>query len=519
MYDLILSNCLIYDGLGNPPKSLDVGIKKERIANVSNLSKESYYKKIDLKGLSVSPGFIDIHSHSDTYYFIHPQAECKIRQGVTTEVIGNCGGSAAPLYGEFRLARRKEWEGLGIKVRWNSFKKYIDLLRDSGIAVNVVPLIGHGNIRGAVKGYSASPLLKKEMKEMKELLAKCMEQGAAGFSTGLIYTPGMYSDTKELIDIIKIVKQYNGIYTTHIRGEGDTLLNALGEAISIAEETGVSLEISHLKTGSRSNWGKIQKVFNIIEKAIDRGIDVTCDRYPYIASNTDLDVLLPKWFHRMDYNERKYWINNRQDELESALSKTLKESRIMIGRVKTKGNRWFEGLFIKDIAKRMKTKPERAVLELLKIADFQVRAIFFTMCEKNLKRILKKPYVMIGSDSSLRSMTGPLKIGHPHPRTFGTFPRVLARYTQRGMLSMQEAIYKMTGMPAEKLGLKDRGKIVKGMYADIVVFNPSKIKDKATYEKPFQYPSGIELVMVNGQIVLNKGVRSSALPGKVLLNK
>lgn len=521
MYDLILEGALVYDGLGNPPRYIDIGIKGERIAKVGDLIKVSCQKRIKLSGLSVSPGFIDIHSHSDVYYFLDPQAQCKIRQGVTTEVIGNCGSSAAPLYGEFKAARKKEWKPLGIRIRWGSFREYIDLLRDSGIAVNVVPLVGHGNIRGAVKGYSTSAITKRDMGKMQKLLNNAMEEGAMGLSSGLIYTPGMYTDTRELIELVKIAARFKSIYTSHIRGEGDTLLDAIKEAIIIASDTGVKVEISHLKTSGKRNWPKLREAFNVIEDAISHGIDITCDRYPYIASNTDLDTLLPDWFHKMKYIERKDWINNRQDELIDVLKNILKDDwqeRVMIGRVKNRKNRWAEGLFISEVSKRLKLGSERIVLELLKGVDFQVQAIFFNMCEKNLIKILKKPYVMIGSDSSLRTMKGILKMGHPHPRTFGTFPRVLARYTGKGRLSMKEAIHKMTGMPARKLALKGRGRISEGAYADIVIFNSKKIKDKATYEKPYQYPEGIEFVIVNGEIVLDKGVRTSKLPGKVLLN-
>lgn len=515
MYDIVFLGGLVYDGLGNPPEYNDIGIVGEKITKIGDLRKVPYQKRIDIKGLSISPGFIDIHSHSDTYYFIHPEAECKIRQGVTTEVIGNCGCSGAPLYGEFRIARKKEWEGLGIKIRWNSFKEYINLLKDNGISVNVIPLVGHGNIRGAVKGYSTSPLTKKELQKMQKLLATCLEEGAVGFSSGLIYTPGMYADTGELIELVKIVKNYKGVYTTHIRGEGDTLLTAIREAIKIAEKTGVGLEISHLKTSGKRNWERLSGAFNLIEDAIRRGIDVTCDRYPYIASNTDLDTLLPKWFHELSQKEKRNWIRTRRNEL-AHLLKVDKE--IMIGRVKSRRNKWAEGLYITQVAKRLRMNPEEAIINLLRDADFQVQATFFNMSEGNLKRILKKPYCMIGSDSSLRTMRGPLRMGHPHPRVFGTFPRVLARYTGRGLLSKGEAIYKMTGMPAEKLGLKDRGRISEGAYADLVVFNPEKIKDMATYEKPFQYPKGIEFVIVNGEIVLNKGAMDNKFAGKVLIN-
>lgn len=515
MYDITLLGGLVYDGLGNPPQYKDIGIIGERIARIGDLKEEPCRERIYIKGLSICPGFIDIHSHSDAYYFIHPQAECKIRQGVTTEVIGNCGGSGAPLYGEFKEKRKREWESIGIRIRWNSFRDYVNLLRENGINVNVVPLVGHGNIRGAIKGYSTSPLTKRELYRMQALLERCLEDGAFGLSSGLIYTPGMYADTKELIDLVKIVRPYKGIYTTHIRGEGDTLLSAINESIKIAEETGVGLQISHLKTSGRRNWRKLPEVFKAIEDAISSGVDVTCDRYPYIASNTDLDTLLPDWFHNLSEGEKKDVIKTKRKVLADSIKI---DKDIIIGRVKRGKDRWCEGMFVRDIAKRLKMDQKEVILRLLEDSEFQIQATFFNMCERNLKKILRKPYCMIGSDSSLRTTKGPLKMGHPHPRVFGTFPRVLGRYTGRGLLSMETAIHKMTGMPAKKLGLKDRGRIQEGAYADIVVFNPEEIMDLSTYERPFQYPKGIEYVIVNGQIVLDKGRINNKLSGKVLIN-
>lgn len=540
MYDLVLSNGLVYDGLGNSPVTADIGIKNEKISAIGDLSKDSASQKINVKNLSICPGFIDMHSHSDVNYFLDPHAECKIRQGVTTEVIGNCGGSAAPLYGQFRARRQKEWKTLGIKIKWNNFKEYVDILTDQGVGVNVVPIIGHGNIRGAIKGYSTTPVTGKELLKMKNLLSKSMEAGAFGISSGLIYIPGMYAGTKELIELVKIVSKFSGIYTTHMRSEGDKLIEAVKEAISIAEQSGTKLQISHLKTSGHKNWIKINELFRTIENAINNGINVSCDRYPYIASNTDLDVLLPNWFHEMSYKDKTYWINNRRTELADILKNNLEkhwQNTVMISKVNSKSNftrrtythknrtvttniyQWTEGKFLNIISKRLNTLPEITMLNLLKYADFQVQVMFFNMCEKNLLKILKKPYVMIGSDSSLRTLKGPLKFGHPHPRVFGTFPRVLSKYTGRGKLSIHKAIYKMTGLPAQKLGLRDRGIIRKDAYADIVVMDSKNIIDASTYEKPFQYPKGIEMVIVNGTIVLNRGIKTNNLHGKVLLNK
>lgn len=521
MFDLILTQGTIYDGLGNKAIHNDIAIKGTRIAAIGDLKRyHSQYKTLNIKNLVVSPGFIDIHSHSDVYYLIHPQAESKIRQGVTTEVIGNCGVSAAPLYGAFKLRRKQEWKKFGVKVTWSSFNEYINRLNNQGIALNVVPLIGHGNIRGAIKGFSNRPPTSREKKRMQDLLYKVLEEGAWGLSTGLIYIPGMYADTKELVDLVKIAAECNRIHTTHIRGEGDSLIEAIKEAVAIAEKTGVNFQISHLKAGSPRNWDKLPEVFRIIEGAKEKGLSIHCDRYPYIASNTDLDVILPDWFNKMSLKKRKRGLFYYRDKLIEYLRNDLEkgwQDIVRIGRTNSRVNKWTQGLSISEIAKRKGKKPEKIVLEMLKREDFQVQAMFFCMREDNLCKILKKPYVMIGSDSSLRTVEGPLAIGHPHPRTFGTFPRILSRYTGKGKVSFSNAIWKMTGMPADKLGLNDRGRIKKGAYADLVVFDPQRIKDKATYKKPFQYPEGIKYVLVNGEIVFENGQCTGKLPGKVLL--
>jgi len=540
MFDLVITDGLVYDGLGNAPSIKDIGIRNERITYIGNLGYSPSLKKISAKGLIVSPGFIDMHSHSDVNYFLNPHADCKISQGVTTEVVGNCGGSAAPLYGEFRKAREKEWGSLGITIKWHTFKEYADCLRDNGIAVNVVPVVGHGNIRGAVKGYSTKPVTKNELTQMRELLNQSMSEGAFGFSTGLIYIPGMYAGTEELVALVEETAKYDGIYTTHIRSEGNALIESVKEAIEIAEKAHVKLQISHVKTSGKNNWKKINLLFETIEKAIMRGVDVSCDRYPYIASNTDLDTLFPNWFHEMTHDEKKDWINNRQEESAKVLKEVLDhgwEKRVMVGMINARSNfrrtqykalsqktkdqrfKWAEGKMTDYIAAKMKMSPEMSVVKILASADFQVQAMFFNMCEDNLRKILKKPYAMIGSDSSLRTLKGPLKIGHPHPRVFATFPRVIAKYTGKKMLSMEQAIHKMTGMPADKLGIENRGRIIPGAYADITIFDQKTIKDTASYEKPFQYPEGIETVIVNGEIVLLDGKQNKKLPGKVLLNQ
>ena len=520
MYDFILSGGYVYDGLGNVPQYEDIGIQGGRITALGKLGGAACHCKLNLKGRAVTPGFIDIHSHSDIYYLLDSSATSKIRQGVTTEVIGNCGSSAAPLYGEYARVQRKRWAAVGVQLSWRSFRSYIQVLRDTGIAVNVVPLIGHGNIRGAVTGYNPGKATKKDLTGMRKLLRRGLKAGAFGLSSGLIYVPGMYAGTGELIDLARLTGDYGGIYATHIRGEGDNLLIALGEAVLIAEKTGVSLQISHLKTGNRANWSKIEEAFFIIEQGQRRGVQITADRYPYIASSTDLDVILPEWWHRMNYKKRHQWISNKQDTLAAVLTETLPDNwadDIMVAHAPALGRLKIEGLYLSQIAARERLSPEKTMLRLLQKTDFQAQAIFFCMNAGNLNKILRKPYVMIGSDSSLRTVQGRLRIGYPHPRTLGTFPRFLSKFTGKGKIPLAQAVYKITGLPAEKLGLKRRGRITKGAYADIVIFNPRRVRDTATYKKPFCYPEGIETVIVNGEIVFANGHKSGKLPGRVIL--
>ena len=491
MFDIILSGNTVYDGLNTPPVKTDIGIVGDKIISIGNLKDSPTKKLLQFPNHIICPGFIDMHSHSDVYYLADPLAECKIRQGVTTEVVGNCGVSAAPLYGAFKERRATAWKQFGIDVTWQTFPEYIDCLKKIKPSINIIPLVGHGNIRAMVKGYSNEKLTNAEKKKAIKILEELMEQGAYGMSTGLIYQPSMYANTEEIIELAKVVAQYNGIYTSHIRGEGDSVIESIKEVIEIAKKANVNTQISHLKAGEKRNWKKIDQIFTMIETAIAEGVQISCDRYPYIASNTDLDVIFPDNAPTLS---KKTLINH--------LNKTMDDDwaeNIMIGKTKTEKNKWTQGLTIEEISKQKKLSPEETVVDLLFEEEFSVSAMFFGMCEENLLRILKKPYTMIGSDSSLRKTEGILAQGHPHPRVFGTFPRVLKRYVGKNKLSLQEAIYKMTGLPAKKLNLKNRGTITKDSYADIVIINPETVTDTATYKNPFQYPKGIDMVIAEGK--------------------
>ncbi|MDI6736749.1 MAG: amidohydrolase family protein, partial [bacterium] len=398
-------------------------------------------------------------------------------------------------------------------------------LEGMGIGVNFVPLIGQGNIRASIIGYEDRRPTVKEMNKMKELVARCMEEGAFGLSTGLIYPPGCFTQTDELIELCKVVAEFGGMYVSHLRSEGNKLVEAVHEAIDIGGMANIQkIHISHLKTAGKSNWNKLDVVFEEIEKTLPLGLNITCDRYPYTAGSTDLDVILPDWVYEGGIEKEIERLKN--PEIRPKISKEILKSHpdphfwnaIMIYSVKKEANKWMEGKRISEIvAEKRILDPCEFVFSLLVEEETKVEVVLFEMSEDNLKKILKKPYTMFGSDASARADYGLLAQTRPHPRAFGTFPCVLAKYVRdEKVLTLEEAIYKMTYQPAQLLGIKDRGRLKEGNFADVVVFSPEKIKDLATYELPQLYPTGIEYVIINGQIVIEKGNHTDVLVGKVI---
>jgi N-acyl-D-aspartate/D-glutamate deacylase len=511
-YSLIIRGCRVIDGNSTPAFKADLGIQDGIISAIGRLPDSEADMEIDGSGSVLSPGFIDIHTHTDFTILINPRAESKIRQGVTTEVIGNCGASAAPLYGE-KLARVRE-QNQDLAVDWNTLGEYRARVNNQGTAVNLIPLTGHGDIRASVMGYNPRSPSRTEMNRMLELLRQSLEEGSRGLSTGLVYPPGVFSGFDELVELLSEVARSGGIYATHMRNESDRVEEAVEEAINLAEESGVSLQISHLKTQGRGNWHRLDNCLHNIESARSRGMDVHCDRYPYIASATDLDILLPSWT----------WEGGAKMELQRVSDPSVRKrikneivkddwESVVISRVMSEENRELEGRNLADIADDRGMDPVDCLFALLLEEELGVEALFFGMSRENLERILKKPYCMIGSDASARADYGILSRGKPHPRTFGTFPRVLGELVRGGVLLIEEAVYKMTGLPARKLGLKDRGVIREGAAADLVIFNQAKIRDRATYQNPQLYPDGIEYVIVNGEIVLKAGEHTGKLPG------
>jgi N-acyl-D-amino-acid deacylase len=516
----------VIDGTGSnsEPRQIDIGIEGDCIKAVGDFTGAYAENVIEAKGLFVCPGFIDTHSHSEFTLLADSRAEGKIYQGVTTEINGNCGMSAAPLYGEALEQREEELKSLHIKERWNSFKEYFDILHSRRLSINFVTLVGHGNLRSSVAGYSNRALDVDERKRMNGFLRDAIESGAIGLSTGLAYPPGIYSDTLEIIELTKETLKYGGhIYTTHLRDEGDMLLEAIDEVIRIGLDSRINVHISHLKTEGSRNWWKIRDIVKRLYEANGKGLNLTCDRYPYTAAATDLDIILPSWCYEGGHRKE---LERIRVERKKIIDELLKNSdtkfweRIKISSVGSDKNKWMEGRSLTDIAAHLRLSPVECLLDLLLEEKLKVGAIFFCMSEDNLKTILRLPYTMIGSDSSARCLDGITAKGKPHPRGFGSFPRILGRYVrQEGVLSLMEAVYKMTGLPAKTFGIKRRGEITEGFFADIIIFDGDIIIDNATYDNPFKKPEGIYYVFVNGVPVLWEGRLTGAFPGRILKNE
>lgn len=530
MFDVIMSNGRIVDGSGNPWFLGDVGVKDGKILKIGDLESGDAERIIDVSGCVVSPGFIDMHSHSDFSPLINPYMESKVRQGVTTEVVGNCGFSAAPLDDFLReeiLKTSPLLREAGVELDWSTMSEYMKKVEGNGVSLNLAPLVGHGSVRSLVLQFEKRKPTERELEEMKDVLAQAMEDGAFGMSTGLIYPPGCYADTEEIVELCRVVARFGGLYSSHIRGEEIQLLRSVGEAIEIGEKAGVPVEISHHKAAGKRNWGKVNESLRRIREARRRGIDVTCDVYPYTAGSFSLDSLLPPQAH--EGGVEKLFERLRSPEFRGKLRGEMMKGvggwhsmlevigweNIMIAYCK--GHPELEGKTVSEIAEEKSLDPFDFVFDLIIEEKASVSVVLFSMSEDDVRTVLKSPLSMVGSDSSARATYGILSSGKPHPRAYGTFPRVLGKYVrEEKILTLQEAVRKMTSFPAQKLRLKNRGLIREGMWADITIFNPDKIMDKATFTDPHQYPEGIEYAIVNGKIVIEKGEHTKETPGKVL---
>jgi N-acyl-D-aspartate/D-glutamate deacylase len=527
-YDLLIRNGRIVDGTGNPWFVGDVAITGDRIVAVGRVPAGPAKRTIDASGLVVAPGFIDIHSHSDDLLLEDGHAQSKIRQGVTTEVLGE-GRSAGPLVG--RLTQRR-FKARGRTFTWSTLGGYLDELEKAGISVNVASYVGLDNVWEAVMGQSHERPTPMQFEAMKRVLDDAMKDGAFGLSTMLMMPPGSLATTDDLVELCQVVKKHGGIYSTHIRNEGLGVFESVKEAIAIGERVGLPVDIIHLKIADQTHWGKMNEVVALIEAARKRGVNVQANVYPYTRGNNNLVSIIPPWAHEGGQARLLERLKNPADR--ARMKKDITQgidgwynhytavggdwSRMLIS-----GRGQFEGLTMdRVIAAKSKGKtpppdPLDILFDLLLAEDGSVPTVFAHHDEKDMNLALQQPWCSIGSDGSAYAIDGPLRRGNPHPRNFGTFPRVLGVYVRdRGVLRLEDAVRKMTSLNAAKLGIRDRGTLLPGMAADITIFAPDTVLDKSTYTAPFAYNDGIEYVIVNGQIVLDRGQHTQAMPGRSL---
>jgi len=548
VFDIVIKNGFLVDGAGNPWFKADIGISEGKIVKIGKLINAKAEKVLDADRFVVCPGFIDIHTHSDLSLLINPRAESKIRQGVTTEVIGNCGSSAAPIRKEILdLLKetldflKEEWglEAKEVKWDWSTFGEYLSQLEKKGTAVNVASLVGHGTIRTAVMGVEKRSPSRQEIKEMKALVAQSMEEGAFGLSSGLVYLPGCFAETSELIELCKVVADYGGFYASHIRGERETIVEALKEAIKIGEKAKVSVQVSH-NCPKYGGHGKFDEMSKIYEAARARGVEVTIDNDAHTDFNAQLIQALPKWTQASGI--KKILERLKDPETREKIKREMVEDKFpgpgYCGLVKhgrwdriflfqSRKNKLLIGKNFEEIAKLRGVDPFDAYFDVIIKEKDEACAIFNYIDEDDIRALLKHPLMMIGSDGDAVAPYGALgRIYGYSPCSYGEYPYIFEKYVrEEGVLTLQEAIRKMTSFPAQKLGLRDRGLIKEGMWADMVVFNPQTIRDRATSRFPYQfplpnyphkYPEGIEYVLVNGQVVVEKGKHKGVFPGRVL---
>lgn len=507
-FDLLIKNGSVLDGTGAEAVRADVGISGERIAAVGDLSKAEAKQAIDATGQIVCPGFIDVHSHSDAYLLIEPRASSKVFQGVTTEVCGNCGASAAPRLGDAKLP--SDWQDKPFPGTWRTVAEYRKLFDQAKPAVNEALLIGHNTLHRGVSGYEPRGATPDELKEMCRALEQALDEGGCGLSTGLIYPPASAVPSDEIIALAKVCAGRGKIYTSHMRSEGKQLLEAIDEALNISRTSGARIEISHLKTSGKDNWHKIDAALAKIEAARAEGLEVAADRYPYTAAQTDLDITLPDWAL---YDGKAAVLARLADsDTRKRIREEILEGRgefgfgiIMIGSTEHPDLQQFKGMYLTDAAKELNMEPVDALLHIVEKDELRTGGIFFGMSEENMWKILAQPWVMIGSDASIRAPDGILSNDHPHPRAYGSFTKVLRAAMDGQTASLPETVRKMTSLAAEHFRLKDRGVLKKGNFADVVVFDPAKVKENTTYKEPHQLSEGVTTLIVNGTLTIENG--------------
>ena len=547
-----IANGTIIDGTGKPAFVGDVWIDGDRLADVvpqgAAVRACADVETIDATGLIVSPGFIDAHTHSDAYLVLEPDAPSKVTQGITTEINGQCGGSIAPRYGEARLS--SDWAALlGDRLTWRSLAEYRAVLDAAKPAVNTVQFVGHNTLRSSVVGYAGRAATADELGRMQRLLAQALDEGGWGLTTGRIYQPGKYATPEEVETLARVAARRGGFYATHMRSEGDRILESIDEVIALAQKTGIRAEISHLKTSGRRNWHKIDAVLEKVERAMSDGLLLGSDRYPYCAAGTDLDVLLPDWAQEgaAPAEMKRLQDSHLRSRIIDEINAQGRDwSTVMIGGTWAEENKVFSGKTVREIIEwsngRMvewsngriaaplplsdvlrpssatpssSLTPGSLICSILEKDGCKTGAFFFGMSEENLSKIYARPWIVPGSDASLRAPWGPLAADHPHPRAYATMPEFYRRVRALGV-SREETVARMTSVPARRFEIRGRGVLEKGAFADLVVWSEAEFVAKATYLAPHQFTGGVKLVMVNGVVPYADGSFTGRRGGRFL---
>ncbi len=528
-YEIAIRGGTVLDGTGAPPKRADLGIVDDRIAAVGDLTEAEAARTIDVTGLRVAPGFVDIHTHSDISVCFHPQMESILSQGITTQVVGNCSLCLGFATDSDLFAFEKRWLGVhGARITWDSMDGHLRHVEEHGVGTNYVMLAGQGTLRKRVVGLEERRPSSDEMERMEALLHEAFEAGAWGISTGLEYTPSKYADVEELAALSRVAAEHGGFYASHLRNEGDHLVEAVAEALEIGERATIPVQLSHHKAEGLRNWGKVRETLAMVDAARARGLDVQLDQYPYTAFQTSMAVqFLPPWANvgdnaeviarLTDREQRKLILQDiRTNHADwDELGPDSPWDRVEIG--VCRNDRSLQGLTIGSIARERGVNPIELVLDIIVGESNFVSAINFAIGEADIETVMRYPLTMIGSDAVGTAPRGKLAEDRVHPRSYGTFPRVLCRYVrERSVISEADAIRKMTAMPAQRLGLQERGRIAPGMFADIAVYNPRTVQDNATFADPHRLSSGIEHVLVNGRLAWTADALTDTMAGRVL---
>ena len=518
MTELLVRGGDVIDGTGAPRRRADVALRDGRIVAIGEVGTGSGARTIDATGRVVSPGFIDIHSHSDESVLINSALESTVHQGVTCVVAGNCGGASAPVMGLAAEELDRDLARYDLERTWSSFSEYAALVEHSGSAINFCSFVGHGTLRMCVMGADDRAPTGGELAAMKALLAKSLDDGAIGLSTGLIYPPSAYGTTDEISALAAVVREHDGLYASHIRNEGDELFAAIEENLEIGRRSGVRVQLSHHKASQKRNWGKVKESTAMIERAQAEGVNVIADQYPYTASSTGLAVTIPKWAHAggsVALCERLRDPAVRQ-RIRGEYTETERNwPDIVIARAMHHPD--WSGKSVAELADSAKRDPLEWTCDALIEHDGAIDIIHHSMDEADVRYVMARPWVCAGSDSRANAPYGPLSYGKPHPRSYGTFPRILGHYARDvGVITLEDAVRKMTSATAARLGLRDRGLLREGMFADVVVFDDATIIDLSTPAKPHQLSRGVEQLFVNGVQVIRDGKLTGATPGRAL---